>query len=183
VRGRNVFSGYWGNDEATREILTDDGWLRTGDLGEFDTDSFRTVIGRTKELIVTETGKNVAPEPLEERIAEHPLVSRAIVVGEGRPFVGALVTLDDDELKAFAERHGLTGRSPAELRDDPSVRDELQQAIEAANEGVSRAESVREFIILDRQLSSDRDGLTPTMKPRRREIAEHLSDEIERLYG
>ncbi len=181
VRGENVFAGYHRDPEATREILDEDGWLRTGDLGELDEDGSLWITGRKKELIVTAGGKNVAPEPLEEAIRAHPLVSQAVVVGDDRPFVGALVTLDDDALAAFAEEEGLAG-DEADLRGHERVREEVAGAIEAANAMVSRAESIREFRILERDFRHSLDELTPTMKPRRGQIAENFADEVAALY-
>ena len=181
VRGENVFAGYHRDPEATREILDEDGWLRTGDLGELDEDGSLWITGRKKELIVTAGGKNVAPEPLEEAIRAHPLVSQAVVVGDDRPFVGALVTLDDDALAAFAEEEGLAG-DEADLRGHERVREEVAGAVEAANATVSRAESIREFRILERDFRHSLDELTPTMKPRRGQIAENFADEVAALY-
>ncbi len=181
VRGENVFAGYHRDPEATREILDEDGWLRTGDLGELDEDGSLWITGRKKELIVTAGGKNVAPEPLEEAIRAHPLVSQAVVVGDDRPFIGALVTLDDDALAAFAEEEGLAG-DEADLRGHERVREEVAGAVEAANATVSRAESIREFRILERDFRHSLDELTPTMKPRRGQIAENFADEVAALY-
>ncbi|MFO8076974.1 MAG: AMP-dependent synthetase/ligase [Egibacteraceae bacterium] len=181
VRGENVFAGYHRDPEATAEVVDDDGWLRTGDLGELDERGSLWITGRKKELIVTAGGKNVAPEPLEEAIRAHRLVSQAVVVGDDRPFVAALVTLDEDALAAFAEEEGLGGDA-ADLRAHARVREEVARAVEAANATVSRAESIREFRILERDLHHSLDELTPTMKPRRGQIAEHFADDVAALY-
>jgi long-chain acyl-CoA synthetase len=183
VRGPNVFGGYHDDQQATREAFTGDGWLRTGDLGELDEDGFLRITGRSKELIVTAAGKNVSPAPLERRLGSERLVAQAVVVGNDRAFVGALIALDDDELGAFANEHGLGGASPGELREHATVRAELQRGVDRANEGVSRAESIRAFVVLDRALTEEHGELTPTMKPRREVIVDHFSDEIERLYS
>jgi long-chain acyl-CoA synthetase len=183
VKGPNVFRGYHGDEQATKEAFTGDGWLRTGDLGELDNDGFLRITGRSKELLVTAAGKNVSPAPLERRLGAERLVAQAIVVGDDRPFVGALIALDDEELAAFANEHGLGGASPGELRDHPTVRAELQRGVDRANEGVSRAESIRAFVVLERGLAEEHGELTPTMKPRREVVADHFADEIERLYG
>jgi long-chain acyl-CoA synthetase len=183
VKGRNVFGGYHGDQQATKEAFTGDGWLRTGDLGELDNDGFLRITGRSKELLVTAAGKNVSPAPLERRLGAERLVAQAVVVGNDRPFVGVLLALDDQELAAFAKEHGLGGASPGELRDHATVRAELQRGVDRANEGVSRAESIRAFVVLDRALTEEHGELTPTMKPRREVVAEHFADEIERLYG
>ncbi len=181
IRGANVFQGYYGNEQATQEALTEDGWFLTGDLGELDDEEYLTVTGRKKDLIVTAGGKNVVPSALEERIKSHRLVSQAVVVGDDRPFVGALITLQAEALQAFADERGLSGPH-SELAKHQAVGDQVQKAVDHANEAVSRAESVREFVILERDFTEDRDELTPTMKPRRSVIAEHFAEEIEHIY-
>ena len=182
VRGENVFRGYHRDPAATAEVLDDSGWLHTGDLGELDAHGALWITGRKKELIVTAGGKNVAPAPLEQAIRAHPLVSHVVVVGDGRPFVGALITLDEDALRAFAADEGLTGDA-RELRGHERVREEIAGAVEAANASVSQAESIREFRILGRDFRHALDELTPTMKPRRGQIAETFADEIAALYA
>src|SRR5690554_1314022 len=144
ISGQHVFRGYHNNAEATRESLVD-GWFRTGDIGSPDEDGYLTITGRKKEIIVTAGGKNVAPALLEERLKVHPLVSQAMVVGDNRPFVGALITIDPDELAAHAERHGLSG-PPSELIRHESVRAEIDKAVAHANSVVSRAESIRNVV-------------------------------------
>jgi long-chain acyl-CoA synthetase len=181
IRGPGVFQGYWNNDEATAEVIEGD-WFHTGDLGGIDDDGFVSVTGRKKEIIVTSGGKNVAPAVLEERIKAHRLVSQAMVVGDNRPFVGALVTLDPDELATFAEQHGLQGDF-AELARSDIVREEVDRAVAEANQAVSRAESIRKTTILDRDFSIEQGELTPTLKVRRMVVGEHFGDAIEELYG
>lgn len=146
VRGGQVMAGYWQNEEATREAVGD-GWLRTGDLGEIDDEGFVRVTGRKKEILVTAGGKNVAPAGLEDQVRAHPLVSQCLVVGDGRPFVAALVTLDPDAVAPWADAHGKNGHV-ADLVDDPDLRAEVQRAVDAANRTVSQAESIRRFTIL-----------------------------------
>ncbi|HEY8338830.1 MAG TPA: long-chain fatty acid--CoA ligase [Egibacteraceae bacterium] len=180
VRGGNVFNGYHNNPEATAEVF-EDGWLRTGDLGRLDADGYLAITGRKKEIIVTAGGKNVAPALLEERLKVHPLVSQAMVVGDNRPFVGALITIDPDELAAHAERHGLSG-PPSELIRHESVRAEIDKAVAHANSVVSRAESIRNVVVLERDFDPDHDEVTPSLKLRRRVIAQHFAAEIEQLY-
>lgn len=180
LRSPGVFSGYWRNEAATRESFTADGWYRTGDIGELDEDGYLKITGRKKELIVTAGGKNVAPAVLEERLKSHRLVSQVMVVGDNRPFIGALITLDPDELKAFAEEQNLdTGER---LADHPKVREELQKAVDHANAAVSKAESIRKFRVLERDFSEENGELTPTMKLKRPKVTEHFSDDIEQLY-
>jgi long-chain acyl-CoA synthetase len=182
VRGANVFRGYWHDDDATRAAFDAEGWFHTGDLGALDADGYLRLTGRKKELIVTAYGKNVAPGPLEDRMRHQPIVADAMVVGDGRPFVSALVTLDADALARFAAEHGLAGRSPAELRDEATVRAAVQDAITSANRTVSPVESIRRFRILPRGFSEEADELTPTMKLKRDVIAAHFCTEIDALY-
>jgi long-chain acyl-CoA synthetase len=173
-----VFAGYHNREDSD----LDGEWFRTGDLGELDDDGYLTLKDRKKELIVTASGKNVAPTPLEEQVADHDLVAQAMLVGDQQKFVAALITLDDEGVRGFAERHKLRGDID-ELRHHDRVRDEVQQAIDEANRHVSRAESIRKFVIVDRQFSADEGELTPTLKLRRRDIAEHFSEEIESIYA
>ena len=182
VRGPGNFQGYWHDEAATREVLDADGWFHTGDLGEIDDDGFVRITGRKKEIIVTAGGKNVAPAVLEERMKAHRLVSQAVVVGEGRPFIAALVTLDPEELAAFARDHGLDGE-PAELARTPEVEAEVHKAVEHANRVVSRAESIRKVRILGRELSQEAGELTPKLSVRRQVVAATYADEIEQLYA
>ena len=181
IRGGNVFAGYFNNPEATAEAFTADGWLRTGDLGALDDDSYLRITGRKKEIIVTAGGKNVAPSLLEERLKAHRLISQVMVVGDQRPFIGALLTLESDELAAFAGEHSLHG-SPAELSRSGEVRAELERAVEEANAVVSRAESIRKFVVLERDFDAEIDEITPTLKVRRQVILENFRAEIEELY-
>lgn len=181
LRGPGVFTGYLGNEQATLDVFADDGWFRTGDLAEVD-DGFVRITGRKKEILVTAGGKNVAPAMLEEQLKAHRLVSAAMVVGDGRPFIGALVTLDPDELALFAKERNLSG-SPAELRDSALVREELDAAVAAVNQTVSRPESIRRIAVLERDFDAEHDEMTPTLKLRRRVIAEHFAEAIEGLYA
>ncbi len=181
LKGGNIFSGYWHNDEASQEVLTDDGWFHSGDIGEIDDDGFLKITGRKKELIVTAGGKNVAPAVLEERMKSHRLISQVMVVGDNKPFIAAMVTLDPDELAAFAKEKGLSG-SPAELAENREVRAEVQKAVDHANGAVSKAESIRKFTILPRDFTLEDDELTPSMKLRRRNVMANFSSEFEALY-
>jgi len=182
IKGPGVFLGYWHNDEATREVLGDDGWFRTGDIGEIDDDGFVRITGRKKEILITAGGKNVAPAVLEERLKAHRLVSQALVVGDGRPFIAALVTLDPDELAAFAKDHGLTG-DVAQLCGNPQVQAELQKAVDHANRVVSKPESIRKIVVLEREFTEEAGELTPSIKLRRGTIYEHFAAQIEGVYA
>ncbi|WP_285786845.1 AMP-dependent synthetase/ligase [Micromonospora sp. NBRC 101691] len=182
VRGDVVFRGYWNNPEATREAFTADGWLRTGDLGSVDADGYLRITGRKKEIIVTASGKNVAPAPIEARIRAHPLVSQCMLVGDGRPYVAALVTVDPRRFARWREEHGRPDASVAELREDPALRREIQTAVDRANRSVSHAEAVKTFRILPRDLTEDAGELTPTLKVRRDVVRERYAADVAALY-
>ena len=167
-RGPQVFDGYWHNDEATAEALDTDGWFATGDLGEVDADGFVRITGRKKEIIVTAGGKNVAPAVLEDRVRAHPLVSQCLVVGDGKPFVAALVTIDDE---------AWTGSL-----DDPELRAEVQKAVDDANSQVSRAESIRKFEILAEDWTEENGYLTPSFKVKRNAVLRDFHDTVEALF-
>jgi long-chain acyl-CoA synthetase len=182
IRGGNVLRGYFNNEQATSEAIDDDGWFHSGDLGEIDDRGFVRITGRKKEIIVTAGGKNVAPAVLEERLKANRLVSQAMVVGDNRPFVGALVTLEPEELTAFAKEHSLSG-SHAELSKADAVQAEIARAVEHANAAVSKAESIRKVVVLERDFAEETGELTPTLKLKRATIAEHFAAEIEGLYA
>jgi long-chain acyl-CoA synthetase len=182
AKGPQVFSGYWKNEEATAEVF-DDGWFLTGDIGELDDQGHLRITGRKKDLIVTAAGKNVAPAPLEDHLRSHPLVSQAIVIGDARPFIAALLTLDEEAVGQWAADHGREGASAAGLADDEEVLGELQQAVDAANRTVSRAESIRKFTVLKRDLTIEDGELTPTLKVRRVVVEKAYAAEIDSLYA
>ncbi|MBI3685817.1 MAG: long-chain fatty acid--CoA ligase [Actinobacteria bacterium] len=183
ARGDNVFTRYWNNAEATREALDADGWLHTGDIGELDSDGFLRITGRKKELIVTASGKNVAPAVLEDRLRAHWLVSQVMVVGDRRPFVGALVTIDPEAWPAWKAQHGKPAEATlAELRQDPALLAEVQAAVNSANEAVSQAESIRKFRILDRDFTEATGELTPSLKLKRHVVLKEFADDVEAIY-
>ncbi|MET7462292.1 AMP-dependent synthetase/ligase [Nonomuraea sp. NPDC005501] len=182
AKGRHVFRGYWNNDEATSEVLDGDGWFHTGDVGELDADGYLRITGRKKEILVTAAGKNVAPGPLEDALRAHPLVSQAVVVGDGRPFVGALVTLDPEALEHWRSTRGGTGKA-AEPSADPELRAEIQQAVDRANATVSKAEQIKKFAILDADITEESGHLTPTLKIKRNIVLRDFAADVERLYG
>jgi len=181
VKGPQVFAGYLNNQAATDDALTGDGWFRTGDLGSIDDDGYITITGRKKEIIVTAAGKNVSPSQLEEIIGNHPLVNAAMVVGDQRPFIAALVTLDPDGVRFWRDQHQKTGELN-ELTTDPDLRAEIASAIDEANSSVSRAESIRKFEILPVEWSVEGGQLTPSFKLKRRVVLAECSDAIDRLY-
>ena len=176
VKGPIVFRGYWKNDTATAEAITD-GWFHTGDIGELDDAGYLTITGRKKELIVTAGGKNVAPAVLEDRLRAHPLVSQCIVVGDNKPFIAALVTVDRDALPGWLERSGKAPGDPelADLVDDADLRAAIGEAVADANLAVSRAEQIREFRILPVDFTEAAGEMTPTMKVKREVVAENYA--------
>ncbi len=184
VKGIGVVRGYRSASPGSPEAAAfhEDGFFATGDLGSLDDDGFLTLTGRTKEIIVTAGGKNVVPGPLEEAVRECELVAHTIVVGEGRPYVAALVALDADELPVWARRRGRV-LTLEDARTDPEVLAEVQSAVDAANETVSRAESIRRFVILPRELTLQDGDLTPSLKLKRQPVTEAFRDEIEGLYS
>jgi long-chain acyl-CoA synthetase len=180
-RGGQVFAGYWGNDEATAEAVDHDGWFHTGDVGEVDDEGFVRITGRKKEILVTAGGKNVAPAVLEDRLRAHALVDQCLVVGDGQPFIGALVTIDRETFPAWAEQHGKPA-DPAAAVDDPDLVAAIQEAVDDANKAVSKAESIRKFTILTGEWTEEGGQLTPSLKLKRRVVMRESRDEIEALY-
>jgi long-chain acyl-CoA synthetase len=182
VKGPTVFRGYWRDDAATAETFDPDGWLRTGDLGRLD-DGYLTIVGRKKDLIITAGGKNVAPALLEDRLRAHYLVDQCLIVGDRRPYVGALITLDPAFLADWNRDHGKEpGGDVAGLRDDPDLRAALQQAVDEANLAVSAAEAIKRFRIVAGPFVVG-DELTPTQKVRRHHVLAKLADDVAALYA
>lgn len=183
VRGGVVFRGYWHNDAATAESF-DGGWFRTGDLGEVDDDGYVTVTGRKKDIIVTAAGKNVAPAGLEDSLRAHRLISQAIVVGDKRPFVGALITIDSEVFPHWkAEKGKPESLSLAELTDDTDLATEIESAVQLANSRVSNAEAIKTFRVLAVDFTEESGELTPTLKVKRNVVHKNFAAEIESLYG
>lgn len=181
VRGSQVMSGYWRDDGASTEAIDAAGWLRTGDLGEIDDQGFVRVIGRKTEVLVTAGGKHVAPAPLEDQIRAHPLVSQCLVVGDGRPFVAALLSLDLDATHGFARQRALP-RDLEALVDHPDLLAAVQEAVDAANSTVSQAESIRRFVVVVEQWDEEGGYLTPSLKLRRDLVERTFHADVERLY-
>ncbi|MEU3914944.1 MULTISPECIES: AMP-binding protein [unclassified Streptomyces] len=179
--GRHVFSGYLGDARATEEVLRE-GWLATGDLGRLDGDGYLTITGRKKEILVTSNGKSVAPAALEERVRSHPLVSQCVLVGNDRPFITALVTLDMEGIAHWLSMRGLAQRSAEQLVGDPALTAEVRRAVVAANTLVSQAEQIRAFRVLAGQFTEERGLLTPSLKLKRRAIEKAYAREIAALY-
>lgn len=181
-RGGQVFAGYWNNDAATAEALDADGWFRTGDVGEVDDEGFVRITGRKKEILVTAGGKNVAPAVLEDRVRSAALVSQCLVVGDGQPFIGALVTIDEEAFPAWADQHGKSG-TIADLVEDEDLRAAIQTAVDEANKAVSKAESIRKFTILPYDWTEEAGQVTPSLKLKRNVVMRESRDEIAALYA
>jgi len=184
IKGQHVFEGYWNNPEATNDVLTEDGWFHTGDIGALDGNGFLTITGRTKEVLVTASGKNVAPSVLEDRLRAHPLVSQCIVVGDQRPFIGALITIDADALPAWAVGHGRAASAGAgSLQEDQDLRAEIQIAVDEANRAVSDAEAIKVFRILGRDFTEDAGELTPKNSIKRAAVLKTFAADVDAIYS
>ncbi|GAA0961642.1 AMP-dependent synthetase/ligase [Frigoribacterium faeni] len=182
IKGENVFAGYWKDPEGTAEVLRD-GWFRTGDLGSLDSDGYLTITGRKKEIIVTAGGKNVAPAVLEDPIRANPLVAQVVVVGDQKPFISALVTLDTEMLPVWLNNAGEAADMPlAEAAEHPKVLAEIQRAVDEANTAVSRAESIRKFVVLPVELTEQSGHLTPKMSVKRAVVLKDFAPQIGDLY-
>ncbi len=181
LRGPNVFPGYWHNDAATAEVLDPEGWFGTGDVGGLDEEGFLQVTGRKKELIVTAGGKNVAPAVLEDRLRASPLISQCVVVGDGRPYIACLITLDEEGLEFWRKQHGLA--ADADVTDNPELTADIQAAVDEANKAVSRAESIRRFRVLPSDFTEENGYLTPSLKVRRNLVIKDFAADIEALYN
>ncbi len=181
VKGPNVFQGYYKNEEATRETIVD-GWLHTGDIGEIDSDGFIKITGRKKDIIITAGGKNITPANLENEIKQHPLVSQCVVVGDRKPYLVALVTLDPEDAVAYAKEHGLP-EDPEQLAANPDVLKAIEDHVAKINEKFARVEQVKKVAILPRDLSQESGELTPTLKVKRAVVASKHEHEIEALYA
>lgn len=183
IRGPITTPGYHLQPDATAELVGGEGWIRTGDLGRIDDDGFLTVVDRKKEMIITSSGKNIAPSTIENYLKESPLVGHAMVVGDGRPYLVAVLTLDGEIAPLVAAKMGLEGKSLAELAQDPTVRAVVTQAVEAANARLSRPEQVKAFELLAEEWTAESEELTPTLKLKRRVVTTKYVDVIERLYA
>jgi long-chain acyl-CoA synthetase len=184
LRGGIVMRGYWKNEQATREAIDEHGWFHTGDLGELDAQGFLKITGRKKEILVTAGGKNVAPAVLEDRLRAHKLVSQCIVVGDQRPYIAALITLDEEALPAWLKAQGKDSSLTLEqLREDPDVLAELDAAVAEANKAVSHAEAIKKFRVLGHDFTEENGTLTPSLKLKRAVVMKEFGDEVEALYA
>ena len=184
IKGGNVFRGYWQNDEATRAVFDKDGWFHSGDLGVLDKSGYLSITGRKKDLIVTSSGKNVAPMVLEDRLRAHWLISQCLVVGDARPFIGALVTIDTDAFGPWKVEAGKPAEaSVTDLREDPDLLAALQSAVDEANKAVSAAEAIKKFRVLTTDFTEETGELTPSLKVKRHIVLKAHDDEVESLYS
>jgi long-chain acyl-CoA synthetase len=184
IKGGVVMRGYWHNEDATKEAIDGDGFFHTGDIGELDADGFLKITGRKKELLVTAGGKNVAPAVLEDRLRAHALVSQCIVVGDQKPFIAALITLDEEALPAWLESKGKPKDTSVEdLRDDDDLKAELDAAVADANKAVSHAESIRKYRVLSTDFTEENGMLTPSLKLKRAVVLKEFGDEVDALYA
>ena len=182
LKGPHIFKGYWQNTEATSQTFTEDGWFKSGDIGHLDADGFLYITGRKKEILITTGGKNVSPAVLEDRLRANPLISQCVVVGDARPYIAALVTLDVDALPGILVAHNIETKSLSELAEDVKVRELVQDAVNVANEAVSNSEAIKKFIIIPTDFTIDNGYLTPKMSIKRHLVSEDFADQIASLY-
>ncbi len=184
LKGPHIMRGYWKNDTATREVISADGWLSSGDLGELDDDGFLRITGRKKEIIVTAGGKNVAPSVLEDRLRSHPLVSQCMAVGDQQPFIACLVTIDPDAFGPWKAAHSKEeDATVGDLAEDPDLRADIQAAVDEANRAVSSAEAIKKFRILPVDFTQEGGELTPKMSVKRNVVLKQYADDVSALYA
>lgn len=183
LRGLNVMRGYWRNEAATREAFEGE-WFRSGDIGELDEDGFLTITGRKKELIVTAGGKNVAPAPIEDPLRAHPLIGQVVVIGDAKPFISALISLDPEMVPVWTQNNGITEKlSLTEAANHPAIRAEIQAAVDKVNALFSNAEQIKKFEILDVELTEASGHLTPSLKIKRPVVMKDFAKQVEKIYG
>lgn len=184
IKGAHLFKGYWRNEKATAEAIDVNGWFHTGDIGQIDAEGYLFITGRKKELIVTAGGKNVAPAVIEDRLRAHWLVGQCMVVGDNKPYVGCVITLDPDSLPQWLARHNLPATTPmSDVFNHVELRKEIQSAVDNANKAVSQAESIRKWVLIDAEWSEASGHLTPSLKLKRNIVSEQYATEIEGLYS
>jgi long-chain acyl-CoA synthetase len=182
VRGGNVGPGYYKQPEATRELIDDEGWMHSGDVGEFDEKGYLRITDRKKDLIITAAGKNIAPQVLENMLKHSPWISQTVVIGDRRPYLTALITLDQEKVTGFAEQKGISSSGFAELTRHPDIQQLVENAIAEVNAQLARVEQIKKWIVLERDFAQEHEEMTPTMKVRRKAIVEKYSDVIEDMY-
>ena len=183
LRGINIMRGYWRNEAATREAFVED-WFRSGDIGELDEDGFLTITGRKKEILVTAGGKNVAPAPIEDPLRAHPLIGQVVVIGDAKPFIGALISLDPEMVPVWCSQNGITETlTLAEATKHPTIRAEIQKTVDEVNAKFSKAEQIKKFEILDVELTEASGHLTPSLKIKRSQVLKDFSTYVDRIYA
>lgn len=183
LRGSNVMRGYWHNPAATKDAFENE-WFKTGDIGQLDEDGFLTITGRKKELLITAGGKNVAPAPMEDPLRADPLIGQAVVIGDNRPFIAAIITLDPEMLPLWLASHGLDSKlTLAQASKDPVVYAEVAAAVARVNKTVSKAEEIKKFVILDREINESTGHITPSMKVKRNVVLQDFADIVEKIYN
>jgi long-chain acyl-CoA synthetase len=183
IRGGIVTAGYYKMAEETAETFDSEGWLHSGDLGRFDDEGFLYIVGRKKEIIINAAGKNIAPAKLETMIKNHPLVSQSCMIGDGRQYLTMLIAIDPEEAPGWAAKNGLTFTDLATFSRMPAVREEIERAINQANEGVSRVEQVKKFAIVPDEWTPDSGEITPSLKLKRRVVVDRYATQIEEMYS
>jgi long-chain acyl-CoA synthetase len=183
VRGGNVGPGYYKQPEATSELIDSEGWMHSGDVGELDEDGFLRITDRKKDLIITAAGKNIAPQVIETMLKQSPWISQAVVIGDRRPFLTALITLDQEKVEQFAQQKSIPHASFAELTRHPDIQQLVEVAVGEVNDQLARVEQIKKWIVLDRDFEQDREEITPTLKVRRKAINQKFADQIESMYG
>jgi long-chain acyl-CoA synthetase len=183
VRGGNVMRGYYKDPQKTSEAVDPDGWLHTGDVGKIDGDGYLRIVDRKKELIITAGGKNISPANLEALLKQNPLIGQAMVIGDRRPYVSALVVLDQDYAPVWARNAGIAFTSIADLANHPAVRAEIQRAVDECNRHVSNVEAVKRFTVLPVEWTPESEELTPTLKLKRRVVSSKYEHEIDEMYA
>ncbi|MDQ5816444.1 MAG: AMP-binding protein, partial [Actinomycetota bacterium] len=182
ARGGNVTKGYFKNEEATKELLDNEGWMRSGDVGELDDNGYLTITDRKKDLIITAGGKNIAPQEIENKIKFHDLISQAVVIGDRRPFLTAIITLDEEKAPVWAKEHGVDASDVAGIAGDERTLKEIEAAINEVNNSLARVEGVKKFRVLDRDFLEEENEITPTLKVKRKQIGENYNEHIEEMY-
>ena len=182
ARGPNIANGYYQRPEATAEVFLDDGWFATGDIGEIDADGFLRITDRKKDLLVTAGGKNVAPQNIENLLKGDALISQAMVYGDRRPFLTAVLTLDADAATAYAREHGISGDTVADLAAHPVLRSALEGRVEQLNQRLAPYESIKKFVIAREDFTEASNELTPTLKVKRKVVTEKYQSELDALY-
>jgi long-chain acyl-CoA synthetase len=183
IRGGIVSKGYFKLDDATRETFDSEGWLHSGDLARIDDDGFVWIVGRKKEIIITAAGKNVAPAKLETLLGNHPLISKACMVGDQRKFLSMIIALDEEEAPAWAEANGIEYRDLDSFSQRPEVQEEVARAVSEANESVARVEQVKKWVIVPDVWTPDSGEITPSLKLKRRVVLDKYAEQIESMYA